>query len=53
MTDLIWVLVWAYITYHFAAIVRHATAIVRLVARGRDGKARPARTLSDCVEVRR
>ena len=45
MTDLIWVLVWAYITYHFAAIVR-------LVARGRDGKARPARSLADCVEVR-
>ncbi len=52
MTDLIWVLVWAYITYHFAAIVRHVAAIVRLVARGRDGKARPARSLADCVEVR-
>ena len=52
MTDLIWVLVWAYITYHFAAIVRHVAAIVRHVARGRDGKARPARSLADCVEVR-
>lgn len=52
MTDLIWVLVWAYITYHFAAIVRLVAAIVRLVARGRDGKARPARSLADCVEVR-
>lgn len=52
MTDLIWVLAWAYITYHFAAIVRHVAAIVRLVARGRDGKARPARSLADCVEVR-
>lgn len=52
MTDLIWFLVWAYITYHFAAIVRHFAAIVRLVARGRDGKARPTRSLADCVEVR-
>ena len=52
MADLIWVLACAYITYHFAAIVRHVAAIVRLVARGRDGKARPARSLSDCVEVR-
>lgn len=46
MTDLILVLACAYITYHFAAIVR-------LVARGREASARPARTLADCVEVRR
>lgn len=30
----------------------HVAAIVRLVARGRDGKARPPRSLADCVEVR-
>ena len=31
----------------------HIAAIVRLVARGREASARPARTLADCVEVRR